>query len=134
MAAYQLSFVPTLLPGSNFWTTSPAFFSVRLGVLVAAFGLLYFLLHPDSVWARLTWPRHWSPMELLGRTSLFLYWVHVELAYGLPSRPLHKALSFNGALVAFAVFMTGMVALAMVKSKYWDHETPWHRSSRPDAE
>jgi uncharacterized membrane protein len=129
VAAYQLSFVPTLLPGSNFWTTSPAFFAVRLGVLVAAFGLLYFLLHPDGVWARLTWPRHWSPMELLGRTSLFLYWVHVELAYGLPSRPLHKALSFNGALVAFAVFMAGMVALAMVKSKYWDHETPWHRSS-----
>ena len=48
-------------------------------------------------------------MELLGRTSLFIYWVHVELVYGLPSRPLHKALSFNGALVAFAIFTMVML-------------------------
>ena len=125
VAAYQLSFQPTVLPGSRFWTTSPAFFAIRLGVMVAAFGMLYFVLRPDGAWARVTWPRSWSPMELLGRTSLFIYWVHVELVYGLPSRPLHKALSFNGALLAFAVFAVIMLALAMLKTKYWDHETPW---------
>ena len=26
----------------------------------------------------------------LGRTSLFIYWIHVELVYGLISRPLHR--------------------------------------------
>ena len=124
-AAYQLSFQPTLLPGSKFWTTSPTFFAIRLGVMIAAFGVLYFLLRPDGLWARATWPRWWSPMELLGRTSLFIYWVHVELVYGLPSRPLHKALSFNGALLAFAIFAVVMLALAMLKTKYWDHEAPW---------
>ncbi len=126
IGAYQLSFLPTVLPGSRFWTTSPAFFVIRLGLLTATFGGLYFLLRDTGLWARLTLPRAWSPMELFGRTSLFVYWVHVELVYGLPSRPLHKALSFEGALVAFALFSIGMLALAMVKTRYWDHETPWH--------
>lgn len=120
VVAYQLSFLPTLLAGSNFWTTSPAFFAIRLGVMLAAFGLLYFLLRPEGMWARSTLPRGWSPMEVLGRTSLFIYWVHVELVYGLPSRPLHKALSFEGALVAFALFTVGMLVLAMLKTRYWD--------------
>ena len=66
-------------------------------------------------------------MELLGRTSLFIYWVHVELVYGLASRRLHKALSFNAALIAFAIFTVGMLALAMLKSRYWDNYTPWRR-------
>lgn len=128
-AAYQLSFLPTLLPGSTFWTTSPAFFAIRLGVMIAILGALYFALQPGGLWARLTVPRYWSPMELLGRTSLFVYWVHVELAYGLPSRALHKALSFEGALVACAIFTLLMLGLAMLKTKYWDGETPWQRGA-----
>jgi hypothetical protein len=123
--AYQASFLPTLLTGSKFWTTSPAFFVIRLGAMVALFGVLYFLLRPGGLWSRVTRPRAWSPMELLGRTSLFVYWVHVELVYGLPSRSLHKALSFTGALVAFAIFTGVMLAIAMLKTKYWDRESPW---------
>ena len=125
VVSYQLSFQPTLLPGSKFWTTSPAFFVIRLGGMTAIFGLLYFLLRSGGAWSRLTWPRLWSPMELLGRTSLFIYWVHVELVYGMASRRLHKALSFNAALIAFAIFTVGMLALAMLKSRYWDNYAPW---------
>lgn len=127
--AYQLSFLPTWVAGSNFWTTSPSFFAIRLGAMIATFGLLYFLLRPDGLWARLTVPRTWSPMELLGRTSLFVYWVHVELVYGLPSRRLHKALSFEGALVAFAIFTVVMLGLTMLKTRYWDRETPWRATA-----
>jgi uncharacterized membrane protein len=125
VAAYQLSFQPTLLPGSKFWTTSPAFFAIRLGGMLAVFGLLYFLLRTGGGWSRLTLPRAWSPMELLGRTSLFIYWVHVELVYGVASLRLHKALSFDVALIAFAIFTVGMLALAMLKSRYWDNYMPW---------
>jgi uncharacterized membrane protein len=129
IAAYQLSFLPTWLEGSKFWTTSPAFFAIRLGAMIALFGLLYFLLQPDGLWSRLAVPRTWSPMELFGRTSLFVYWVHVELVYGLPSRRLHKALSFEGALVAFAVFTVVMLGVTMLKSKYWDGDAPWQGSA-----
>lgn len=129
LTSYWASFAPTLLAGSKFWTTSPAFFAMRLGAMIAVFGLLYFALAPGGLWARVTWPRHWSPMELLGRTSLFVYWVHVELVYGTPSRPLHRALSFEGALVAFALFTVVMLGLAMLKTKYWDHQTPWRHGA-----
>ncbi len=126
VVAYLLSFRPTLLAGSQFWTTSPAFFALRLGALVATFGLLYLVLRPGGLWARTTWPASWSPMELLGRTSLFIYWVHVELVYGIFSRPLHKRLSFEGALLGFVVFTLVMLAIAMLKTKYWDRQEPWN--------
>src|SRR5690606_7115080 len=83
VAAYWLSFRPTRVPGSQFWTTSPACFFMRMGALVAVLGLLYVVVHERSPWQRATWPRSWRPMEQLGRTSLFVYWIHVELAYGI---------------------------------------------------
>jgi hypothetical protein len=53
----------------------------------------------------------------------------VELVYGVPSIRLHKALSFPGALVAFAIFTVLMLGLAMVKSRDWDKDAPWVASS-----
>lgn len=129
-AAYVLSFQPTVLPGSQFWTTSPAFFLLRLGLLIATFGLLYLVLRPEGAWSRLSWPRTWSPMELLGRSSLFIYWIHVELIYGVFSRPLHKALSLPAALAAFVLFTLLMLALAMAKARYWDGLVPWAGRTR----
>lgn len=121
-ASYWLSFRPTLVPGSQFWTTSPSFFFMRLGALVAILGLLYFLVHPQGLWARFTLPPTWSPMEQLGRTSLFIYWIHVELAYGIFSRPLHKTLSFGGALAASTVFTMALLGVSVAKTVYWDRQ------------
>jgi uncharacterized membrane protein len=120
VAAYSLSFQPTLVPGSQFWTTSPAFFAIRAGALVAVLGLCYFLVRPGGFWDRVTLPRRWSPMEQLGRTSLFVYWIHVELAYGIFSRPLHKQLSFEGALVASTAFMVLLLGASVAKTVWWD--------------
>jgi uncharacterized membrane protein len=120
LAAYWLSFRPTLVAGSQFWTTSPAFFGMRAGALVAVLGLCYFLVRPGGVWDRATWPRRWSPMEQLGRTSLFLYWIHVELAYGIFSRPLHKQLSFGSALLVSTAFMVLLLGASVAKTVWWD--------------
>ena len=98
---------------------------MRLGALVTTFGLLYLVLRPGGLWSKVTWPASWSPMELFGRTSLFVYWVHVELVYGVFSRPLHKRLSLEGAVVGFALFTCVMLALAMLKTRYWDRQEPW---------
>ena len=36
----------------------------------------------------------------LGRSSLFVYWIHVEMAYGGLARPLKRALPLEVSLVA----------------------------------
>lgn len=122
LTAYALSFWPTFVAGSQFWTTSPAFFGIRAGALVAILGLCHLLVRDGGLWSRFTRPMRWSPMEQLGRTSLFLYWIHVELAYGIFSRPLHKRLSFEGALLASAVFMVLLLGASVAKSRLWDKE------------
>jgi hypothetical protein len=54
-----------------------------------------------------------NPMLVLGRASLVVYWVHVELAYGNFSYPLHKAMSTGWALTGYAVVTLGMYFLAV---------------------
>jgi uncharacterized membrane protein len=99
--------LPALSTHSSFWTTSVSFFLIRAGAMT--------LLIPAAwVWMRRPTANHWSPLVVFGRTSLFVYWVHVELAYGLFTYPLHAALSLRAALVAYATFTMMMLGLAVL--------------------
>jgi uncharacterized membrane protein len=110
-AAYALSFRPTWYPQSHFWTTSPAFFFLRLGVMTAALGFAYaWELRPGGA-------QRWSPLGQLGRTSLFIYWIHVEIIYGLISLPLHKRLSWGQSWLALALFCVLMLLCSIAKDR-----------------
>jgi hypothetical protein len=66
--------------------------------------------------------KRWSPLQLLGRSSLFVYWIHVEMVYGLVSLPLHHAFSLRGAWIALGVFCLFMLVCAAAKerlSNWW---------------
>jgi uncharacterized membrane protein len=107
--AYEASFLPALDPRSRFWTTSASFFFIRLGLMIAALGLAY-------LWERRpTAGKRWSPLQVLGRSSLFIYWIHVEMVYGLVSLPLHGAFTLMGAWAALIVFCILMVLAAVAK-------------------
>jgi hypothetical protein len=114
-AAYQASFLPPIDTRSRFWTTSASFFFLRAGLMVAAIGVAY-------LWEQRPWRHGWSPLQLLGRSSLFVYWIHVEMVYGLISLPLHHSLGLTGAWTALGLFSVLMVAVALtkdwVKGKY----------------
>jgi surface polysaccharide O-acyltransferase-like enzyme len=105
---------------SSFWTTSASFFFIRLGVIIASVGIAY-------LWEqRPTAGRRWSPLQLLGRSSLFIYWIHVELVYGLISLPLHGAFTLRGAWFGLVVFWLLMLAAALGKDrgmKWWRGES-----------
>jgi hypothetical protein len=73
-------------------------------------------------------------MPLFGRASLFVYWVHVELVYGVVSDPLHRTLSFPSAVVGFAALSVGMFALAMAKNRAVVLWKEWRQSRRVSAE
>jgi uncharacterized membrane protein len=68
-----------------------------------------------------------SVMRQLGLTSLLVYWVHVDLCYGLVSARLHHRLSMTGATVGFLLMTAAMLALSVAKTKYW---RGWRRLRR----
>jgi len=57
-----------------------------------------------------------SPIALLGRSSLLVYWVHLQFAFGTVSRPLARALSIEAWVYGTAVLMTCMLALAALRN------------------
>ena len=125
LVAYGASFLPTPYARSDFWTSSPCFFFIRAGVMTAAIALAYaWEAHRRGASSR-------SPMQQLGRTSLFVYWIHVEMVYGLISLPLHKGLSLGGAWMALAAFSVFMLLCSIAK----DRVVTWWRApgSKPPA-
>jgi fucose 4-O-acetylase-like acetyltransferase len=111
LAAFGASYLPTPYPSSFFWTTSPAFFFLRVALMTTAVALAY-------AWdSRPGGEDRWSPMQQLGRTSLFIYWIHVEMVYGLISLPLHKSLTLVQACAALVVFAAFMLLCSVVKDR-----------------
>lgn len=111
--AYEASFRPSIYARSDFWTSSPSFFALRVGLLVLVLPLAY-------LWEHLPFRRKlsaWSPLEDMGRASLFVYWIHVEMVYGFFSRPIRRSLSLEGALVAYVLFT--LFLLGLVRLKTW---------------
>ena len=102
--AYAASYLPPLYQQTSYWTSSPTFFFVRLGMLAGLVAVAF-------TWSKL-WEGRWSPLQEFGVASLFVYWVHVEMVYGVVSTPLHRALTFEqviGAMLAFSLFLFGLV-------------------------
>lgn len=106
MLAYGASFMPALHGRTEFWTSSASFFFLRLGVMVAAIAVCY--AWEGRPWARgqerAAGSQQWRPVQALGRHSLFVYWIHVEMVYGVVSLPLHASMSIGVAWLAMAVF------------------------------
>jgi uncharacterized membrane protein len=112
-AGYRAAFLPTIYEHSEFWTTSPTFFLIRVGLITLLLPLAY--LWELAPWRGLV--SRWSPVAELGKSSLFVYWIHVEMVYGFISRPLRRSLSFEWALVAYVMFTAFILALVVLKNR-----------------
>ena len=107
VGGYAASFLPQVYPEVSFWTSSPTFFFLRLGILTLAVSVAQAL---NQLWRG-------AALQEFGKASLFVYWVHVELVYGVPSAPIHRSLSFPVALMALAAFTLVMFALVRLKNR-----------------
>jgi uncharacterized membrane protein len=118
---YAASFRPSIYHVANFWTSSPTFFFIRLGicaVLVPIARAVEWFHGLVRGWIRGLPPG--APgvvMTTLGRSSLFVYWIHVEMVYGGLSRPLKRALSLEVALVATGVLCAVLYAITRWKDR-----------------
>ncbi|MGE0462828.1 MAG: heparan-alpha-glucosaminide N-acetyltransferase domain-containing protein [Vicinamibacterales bacterium] len=108
---YAASFLPTIYANSTFWSSSPTFFFIRLGIVVAAVPLAWLI--------GLTW----APLVAMGRSSLFVYWIHVEMAYGGIALPLKRALSWEAAMLATAALVVLLYVLVLWKNHLMAHRT-----------
>jgi peptidoglycan/LPS O-acetylase OafA/YrhL len=99
----------SLVPGSSQvdrWVEPGMLVTLRIGTMLLGLAVVRALLFRRSLAPS-------SPMLALGRASLIVYWVHVELAYGNVSYPLHKALSLTSSLVGYVVIVVLMYGLAV---------------------
>ena len=117
VAAYALSFRPSIYANANFWTSSPTFFFIRLGfntvMLPVAWGIDRFHAFVRGI-ATLPPDVPGRVITTLGRSSLFVYWIHVEIAYGSMALPLRRALPLEWSLIGtvlLCAFLYGIVRL-----------------------
>lgn len=105
---YATSFLPAIYQNTTFWGGSPTFFFLRLGVVIASVPLAYVIT---------TWIWRGAALQEFGRASLFVYWIHVEMAYGVLSAPLHRRLPFELSLIAIVGFGALLFALVRLKAR-----------------
>jgi uncharacterized membrane protein len=122
VGGYAASLAPSIYASANFWTSSPAFFCMRVGILTLAMPISF-------AWAQRPSKSRWSPMQQFGRTSLFVYWIHIEMVYGAMSRPLHRSLSLAQWVAAYVAFLGLLLAVSIAK----DRVVAWWRRRQPRA-
>ncbi len=116
------TYLPSLYQQSEFWTSSPTYYFMRVGIMMMLLAATYaWVQRPFAASHR---PGSRGLMLTFGRSSLFVYWIHVELAYGVFSRPLQRQLPFWWAVVGYALFTAAMYGVTLVKNRLVDR---WKR-------
>ena len=95
----------------DFWHTSPNFFLIRIGVILGIVFLAF-------AWCR--WGvalKGFAPVIELGRTSLFVYWVHIEFVYGRFSILAKRSQSIPMATAGILVIFAAMVVVAAIRNR-----------------
>ena len=80
---------------------SAPFFAWRTGAMILAFTMSWALVGNRPATS-------WSPLVTFGQTSLFVYWIHVEICYGVFTHPIRHALPLS---VSFPLYVAFSVAL-----------------------
>jgi uncharacterized membrane protein len=107
------AYLPSLVGPSDFWRSAPSFFFIRVGILIALVAVCYLWEARPRLFGGAD---TFSPMRQFGVTSLFIYWIHVEMAYGGLSRPIRGRLALPWALLAFLLFLTAMLGVSVLKT------------------
>jgi uncharacterized membrane protein len=114
--------LPTIYRASYFWTSSPTYFAIRTGVLMLVLSFTF----AAQEWAV---PRGilLEPLSRFGRRSLFVYWIHVELVYGLVAWPLRHLLPLWAMEGAAALFSFVMYQAVLLRERFARRQPPPRR-------
>ena len=110
---WRASFAPALFPAASFWHDSPTFFFIRLGLCA--------LTVPGAfVVERLVRPAVLMPVVTLGRSSLFVYWIHVEMVYGVIAEPIKQHLPIATVVMGTTMLTLFLYLLVVLKNRLLD--------------
>jgi uncharacterized membrane protein len=131
LAAWWASYRPALYPNASFWTSSPTFFFIRLGIITALVPVAW--AHVGR-WLRsenrpqagsTTRPRPGRAVSAitqalvtLGRSSFFVYWIHVEMVYGVIAEPIKRTLPLELSLAATVLLSVALYYLVILKNRW----------------
>jgi uncharacterized membrane protein len=103
---------PAMYSVYDYWHTSPNFFLARCGVIVMILCAAY-------AWCRWGWGQvGFSLIEQLGRTSLLVYWVHIEFVYGRLSILPKGKCGIAAATAGLCVIFVAMLGLSMARTRW----------------
>jgi uncharacterized membrane protein len=105
------SLQPPIYSSASFWHDSPTFFFIRLGLVTVLVPCAWIL-------ERLAPERFLRPLVTLGRSSLFVYWIHIEMVYGVIAEPLKAQLPLWMSLTATALMTTCLYGLVLLKNTW----------------
>jgi uncharacterized membrane protein len=113
--------LPSIYARSSFWTSSPTWFAIRTGILMLALASIYAVAEACER-AGIELRR----LERFGRSSLFVYWIHVELVYGYLAWPLYRRLPLWGTFIAYVIFCMLIYGAVVLRDRIVER---WHEMS-----
>jgi len=96
----------------DYWHTSPNFFLMRCGILL----IILFLVYAWCRWGLAQ--MGFSPIIQLGKTSLLVYWVHIEFVYGWLSIRPKRQCSILQATTGLIIIFLAMLALSLLRTNW----------------
>jgi uncharacterized membrane protein len=110
----------------DYWHSGPNFFLMRTGILLFLLLLIY-------AWCRWGFAQKgFSPIIQLGKTSLLVYWVHIEFVYGRFSiLPKGQCSVLKASMGLLAIFLA-MLLLSLTRTRLKKKRvTVWRPASAP---
>jgi uncharacterized membrane protein len=99
-------------PAYDYWHTSPNFFLMRCGILL----IILFCVYAWCRWGLAQ--MGFSPIIQLGKTSLLVYWVHIEFVYGRLSIPPKHKCTVLQATAGLCVIFLAMLVLSLLRTNW----------------
>jgi uncharacterized membrane protein YidH (DUF202 family) len=96
----------------DFWHTSPNFFLVRTGIVM----LILFGSYAWCRWGAGEWG--FSPLIEMGKSSLLVYWVHIEFVYGGLSILPKRSVGIGTATIGLMIIFVAMTLLAVACNRF----------------
>jgi hypothetical protein len=96
----------------DYWHSNPNFFLMRCGILL----IILFLVYAWCRWGLAQ--KGFSPIIQLGKTSLLVYWVHIEFVYGRFSILPKGQCSTLKATAGLIVIFLAMLGLSLARTTW----------------